>query len=38
MPTLRALLSSAGFPRMSFLRVGRLGPLAKAMIAIAEKD
>jgi SAM-dependent methyltransferase len=38
MPTLGALLSSAGFPRMSFLRVGRLGPLAKAMIAIAEKD
>jgi SAM-dependent methyltransferase len=36
-PTLRALLSSAGFARISFLRVGRMGPLAKAMIAIAEK-
>ena len=36
-PTLRALLASAGFSQTSFLRVGRMGPLAKTMIAIAEK-
>ena len=36
-PTLGALLSSAGFARTSFLRVGRMGPLAKSLIAIAEK-
>ena len=36
-PTLRALLSTAGFERTTFVRVGRMRPLAKAMIAIAEK-
>jgi 2-polyprenyl-3-methyl-5-hydroxy-6-metoxy-1,4-benzoquinol methylase len=36
-PTLRALLSRSGFQQISFLRVGRASPLAKAMIAIAMK-
>ena len=35
--TLRTLLASAGFAQISFMRVGRMGPLAKAMIAIAAK-
>ena len=36
-PTLGALLSSAGFREISFMRVGRIGLLAKAMIAVAGK-
>jgi SAM-dependent methyltransferase len=36
-PTLRALLSTAGFQQISFMRVGRMGPMAKAMIAIAGR-
>jgi hypothetical protein len=36
-PSMRALLSAAGFRQVSFLRAGRVRPLAKAMIAIAEK-
>jgi hypothetical protein len=36
-PTLRMLLSKAGFQQTSFRRVGRLGPLAKSMVAIAIK-
>jgi 2-polyprenyl-3-methyl-5-hydroxy-6-metoxy-1,4-benzoquinol methylase len=36
-PTLRALLAMAGFERMSFMRVGRIAPIAKAVIAIAAK-
>lgn len=35
--TLRALLEEAGFGRIAFVRVGRVPPLAKAMIAVAER-
>jgi hypothetical protein len=35
--TLSALLSEAGFPPPRFLRVGRVTPLAKSMIAIVTK-
>ena len=34
--TLRALLLDAGFTEVSFERVGRIPPLAKAMIAVAR--
>ena len=36
-PTLSSLLTEAGFERIRFLRVGRVPPLAKSMIAIAER-
>jgi 2-polyprenyl-6-hydroxyphenyl methylase/3-demethylubiquinone-9 3-methyltransferase len=35
--TLRTLLQDAGFKSIRFLRVGRIPPLAKTMIAIARK-
>lgn len=35
--TLTTLLEKAGFTNIRFLRVGRIPPLAKSMIAIAEK-
>jgi 2-polyprenyl-6-hydroxyphenyl methylase/3-demethylubiquinone-9 3-methyltransferase len=35
--TLRVLLNEAGFTSVEFLRVGRIPPLAKSMIAIARK-
>lgn len=35
--TLRKLLRGAGFESITFRRVGRIPPLAKSMIAIAEK-
>ncbi|MCS4034718.1 hypothetical protein GGQ02_003128 [Salinibacter ruber] len=35
--TLGRLLREAGFENISFRRVGRIPPLAKSMIAIAEK-
>jgi 2-polyprenyl-6-hydroxyphenyl methylase/3-demethylubiquinone-9 3-methyltransferase len=35
--TLEELLREAGFKNISFRRVGRIPPLAKSMIAIAEK-
>ncbi len=35
--TLGRLLREAGFENISFRRVGRIHPLAKSMIAIAEK-
>jgi 2-polyprenyl-6-hydroxyphenyl methylase/3-demethylubiquinone-9 3-methyltransferase len=35
--TLRALLQEAGFQDIEFVRVGRIPPLAKSMIAIARK-
>jgi 2-polyprenyl-6-hydroxyphenyl methylase/3-demethylubiquinone-9 3-methyltransferase len=35
--TLRALLEEAGFHDIEFLRVGRIGPLAKSMIAMAHR-
>lgn len=35
--TLRQLLQEAGFSEIRFLRVGRIPPLAKSMIAIARK-
>ena len=37
MKTLRTLLAEAGFRHVSFLRVGRVPPLAKSMIAVARK-
>jgi len=37
MKTLGLLLKEAGFERLSFLRVGRIPPLAKAMIVVAKK-
>jgi 2-polyprenyl-6-hydroxyphenyl methylase/3-demethylubiquinone-9 3-methyltransferase len=37
MKTLRTLLEEAGFGRVRFLRVGRIPPLAKSMIAVAHK-
>lgn len=36
MPTLTALLEEAGFRDIRFERVGRITPLAKAMIAVAK--
>jgi 2-polyprenyl-3-methyl-5-hydroxy-6-metoxy-1,4-benzoquinol methylase len=36
--TLRALLAQAGFSKIDFFRVGRIPPLAKAMIAVARKS
>lgn len=36
-PTLTALLKCAGFGDIRFVRVGRIPPLAKSMIAIAQK-
>jgi 2-polyprenyl-3-methyl-5-hydroxy-6-metoxy-1,4-benzoquinol methylase len=33
-PTLRTLLTEAGFAQITFLRVGRIPPLAKSMIAV----
>ena len=36
MPTLTALLQEAGFSAIRFARVGRIPPLAKAMIAVAR--
>jgi 2-polyprenyl-6-hydroxyphenyl methylase/3-demethylubiquinone-9 3-methyltransferase len=36
-PTLTTLLLEAGFSDIQFLRVGRIPPLAKSMIAIAHK-
>jgi 2-polyprenyl-3-methyl-5-hydroxy-6-metoxy-1,4-benzoquinol methylase len=35
--TLRTLLLTAGFQQISFSRVGRAGPVAKAVVAIATK-
>jgi 2-polyprenyl-3-methyl-5-hydroxy-6-metoxy-1,4-benzoquinol methylase len=35
--TLRTLLEERGFVDISFQRVGRIGPLAKSMIALARK-
>jgi 2-polyprenyl-3-methyl-5-hydroxy-6-metoxy-1,4-benzoquinol methylase len=35
--TLRALLTEAGFGDIEFMRVGRVPPLAKSMIAIARR-
>lgn len=35
--TLRRLLQEAGFAEIRFLRVGRIPPLAKSMIAVARK-
>jgi 2-polyprenyl-6-hydroxyphenyl methylase/3-demethylubiquinone-9 3-methyltransferase len=35
--TLRTLLHETGFSRVEFLRVGRIPPLAKSMIAVARK-
>jgi 2-polyprenyl-6-hydroxyphenyl methylase/3-demethylubiquinone-9 3-methyltransferase len=35
--TLATLLREAGFSRVEFLRVGRIPPLAKSMIAVARK-
>ena len=35
--TLRQLLSEAGFQDIHFIRVGRIPPLAKSMVAIARK-
>ncbi|MBX3435498.1 MAG: methyltransferase domain-containing protein [Pirellulales bacterium] len=35
--TLTQLLQEAGFARIRFLRVGRFAPLAKSMIAVAER-
>lgn len=37
MKTLQSLLHEAGFEDVSFIRVGRIPPLAKSMIAIARK-
>ena len=36
--TLTALLEEAGFERPNFIRVGRIPPLAKSMIAIARRN
>jgi 2-polyprenyl-6-hydroxyphenyl methylase/3-demethylubiquinone-9 3-methyltransferase len=36
--TLSTLLREAGFYELRFIRVGRVSPLAKSMIAIARKD
>lgn len=38
MNSLRSLLGEAGFRDISFVRVGRVPPLAKSMIAIAKKE
>ncbi len=38
MPTLRELLSEAGFQDIRFVRVGRIPPLAKSMVAIARRS
>lgn len=38
MRTLRTLLQEAGFYSIRFLRVGRIPPVAKTMIAIARKQ
>lgn len=35
--TLRVLLKESGFSQIDFLRVGRIPPLAKSMIALAHK-
>ncbi|MFN3682011.1 MAG: hypothetical protein ACK4VP_08235, partial [Nitrospira sp.] len=35
--TLRQLLQEAGFSEIRFLRVGRIPPLAKSMIAVAYR-
>jgi len=35
--TLRALLQETGFKSIVFIRVGRIAPLAKSMIAVARK-
>jgi 2-polyprenyl-6-hydroxyphenyl methylase/3-demethylubiquinone-9 3-methyltransferase len=35
--TLRKLLEAAGFSSVEFVRVGRISPLAKSMIAVARK-
>lgn len=35
--TLRALLEEVGFQRIEFIRVGRIPPLAKSLVAIARK-
>ena len=37
-PTLTTLLTESGFHDIRFLRVGRVPPLAKSMIAIARKE
>jgi 2-polyprenyl-6-hydroxyphenyl methylase/3-demethylubiquinone-9 3-methyltransferase len=37
MKTLRQLLEEAGFKNISFVRAGRIPPLAKSMIAVADK-
>lgn len=36
--TLRSLLEEAGFQKISFIRVGRVPPLAKSLIAIVQKS
>lgn len=36
-PSLRQLLAEAGFATIRFIRVGRLPPFAKSMIAVARK-
>ena len=36
-PTLSTLLTEVGFANVRFLKVGRVPPLAKSMIAIAKK-
>ncbi len=35
--TLRHILGEAGFTKIRFRRVGRIGPLARSMIAVAER-
>jgi len=35
--TLRVLLEEAGFKSIEFVRVGRIAPLAKSMVAVARK-
>jgi hypothetical protein len=35
--TLRNLMMEIGFKRVRFVRIGRIAPLAKSMIAIAYK-
>jgi 2-polyprenyl-3-methyl-5-hydroxy-6-metoxy-1,4-benzoquinol methylase len=36
-PTLRTLLTEAGAHELEFLRIGRIPPLAKSMIALVRK-
>lgn len=36
-PTLRVLLTECGFAQIHFIRMGRIPPLAKSMVAVAAK-